>query len=70
MLIEELFHIWLRRCYSLLLHGLLLLLIEGVTRGQEARVGVCTNGSPEQQNEGLRLVNLIVNPPAGLLHTK
>ena len=52
------------------MHGLLLLLIQRMSRGQEPRVGVSANGSSEQKNEWLRLVDLVVNPPARLLHSE
>jgi len=29
---------------------------------------VCAEGPPEQQDEGLRVVDLVVDPPARLLH--
>ena len=41
-----------------------------MSRGQEARVGVSANGSSEQQDEWLGLVNLVVDPAARLLNSE
>jgi hypothetical protein len=43
---------------------------ERVTLRKEPRVGVSTNRSSKQQDEGLGLVNFVVNPAAGLLDAK
>jgi hypothetical protein len=41
-----------------------------MTLREEAGVRVSTNRSSKQQDEGLRLVNLVMNPAAGLLNTE
>lgn len=53
-----------------MLHGLLLLLKEWVTGGEEAGIGVGANRASEQQYEGLGFVDFVVDPAAGLLHSE
>ena len=55
---------------SLLLHSFLLLLIKWMPGREQPRVRVGAYRSAEQQDEWLGLVNLVVDPTAGLLNSE
>jgi hypothetical protein len=47
-----------------------MLVVEGVAGRRQACVWVCAQWPSEQEDERLRFVNFVMNPPSRLLHSK